>query len=307
MSIFTCSGTTNATLLQWQDGNGYLSGSYEYSSISGQAPQEQVTSNSGNLTGTLNGATISLSIGLQQPLYGTLDGGQLTLNVPQADGSFQAGTCNSGSLSDWNGAVAALDSQATSDNSTALDQQAQASTTAANQQQEQDAQADVSTLTQDATFSSDVNNIATDVQSTDTDLATTRSDAANGNGDQCINASTTVYNDAATTVYNDVLTTAYNDAGTISTDISTVRGDIRTVQSDQAALANRGLRATPGATDAISAAHAKIASAIFTVNADIDHANGDLATAYQLANSVGTGTCAGNGPGTPPAGLSHLK
>lgn len=48
----------------------------------------------------------------RRPLYGTLHGGTLTLNVPQSDGSMQAATCNQGSLSDWNKAVAALDSQA---------------------------------------------------------------------------------------------------------------------------------------------------------------------------------------------------
>jgi hypothetical protein len=184
---------------------------------------------------------------------------------------------------------------------------AAASQGAANQEQEQNAQNDVSTLTQDANFSSDVSSVANDVQSTDNDVATTRSDAANGNGDQCINASTTVYNDAATTVYNDDLTTVYNDVGAVASDISKVRGDIATVQSDQAALQNSGLPATSGAAAAISAAQSAIASAISTVNADIDHANGDLDTAYQIADSVGTAACAGDGPGTPPVGVSHLK
>jgi hypothetical protein len=224
MTVFVCPGTTSALLLQWQDGNGSLSGTYESSSLSGQAPDEQVSPESGDLSGTLNGSAISLSIGLQQPLYGTLDGTQLTLNVPQPDGSLQAATCNSGSLSDWNSAVAALDSQAASDNSAALQQQAQASSAAASQQQEQDAQADVTALTQDEDFSSDVNSVAGGVQATGNDLATTRADAGNGNGDQCLNASTTVYNDAATTVYNDVLTTTYNDAATVASGIAKVRG-----------------------------------------------------------------------------------
>jgi hypothetical protein len=307
MTMFICQGTANDTLLQWQDSNGYLSGSYQYSSISGQAPQEQVSTNAGDLSGNLNGNAISVSIGLQQPLYGTLDGSQLTLNVPQSDGSFQAGTCNSGSLSDWNSAVSALDSQVNSDNNTALQQQAQASTAAANQQQEQSAQGDVSTLTQDANLSSDVSSVTGDVQTTDGDLATTRSDAAQGNGDNCTNASSTVYNDAASTVYNDVLSTLSNDVGTVAIDISKVRSDISTVQNDQAALTNSGLPATSGAGSAISAAQAAIASAISTVNADIDHANGDLDTAYQIADSVGTGACAGDGPGSPPAGVSHLN
>jgi hypothetical protein len=184
---------------------------------------------------------------------------------------------------------------------------AAASQAAAHQQQEQNAQDDVSTLTQDTDFSGDVSSLTSDVQSEDSDLASERSDAANGNGDQCINASTTVYNDAATTVYNDDLTTVYNDSLTIANDISGVRKDISTVQADQAALQSNGLPATPGASAAISAAQAAITSAISTANADIDHANADLDAAYQIANSVGTGSCAGDGPGTPPAGVSHLK
>jgi hypothetical protein len=72
-------------------------------------------------------------------------------------------------------------------------------------------------------------------------------------------------------------------------------------------LAASGLSATPGAAAAISAVQAAIASAISTVNADIDHVNDDLVTAYQIADSVGTGACAGDGPGTPPAGVSHIK
>ena len=81
----------------------------------------------GNLVLTAaDGSDITLSIGLSQPLYGTLSGGQLTLNVPQSDGSFQAGTCNHSSLSDWNSTVATLDSQAGSDNQAANQQAAQA-------------------------------------------------------------------------------------------------------------------------------------------------------------------------------------
>lgn len=157
------------------------------------------------------------------------------------------------------------------------------------------------------TLSSDVTNVANDVRATDQDLAATRSDAANGNGDQCINASTTVYNDAATTVFNDVRTTLYNDTLTAATDISNLRKEIGTVQGNQAALRDSGLPATPGAATEIATAQAAIASAISAINTDIDHANGDLVTAYQVADSVGTGGCAGRGPGTAPAGASLLK
>jgi len=132
-------------------------------------------------------------------------------------------------------------------------------------------------------------------------------DVANGNSDQCINASTTVYNDAATTVYNDVLTTVFNDAGTTATDIASLRKDIATVQGDQSALASAGLPGTSGAGTAISAARSAIFSAIGTVNGYIDHANRDLRAAYAVANAVGTGACAGDGPGQAPSGIDHIK
>jgi hypothetical protein len=38
LTTFICAGSTSATLLQWTDSNDDLSGTYEYSSIGGQAP-----------------------------------------------------------------------------------------------------------------------------------------------------------------------------------------------------------------------------------------------------------------------------
>jgi hypothetical protein len=167
-------------------------------------------------------------------------------------------------------------------------------------------QNDLGTLNQDVSgMYGDVSKIAGDVSQTDNDLSQTRTDAANGNGDECLNASTTVYNDAATTVYNDVLTTAYNDAGTVGTDIAAIRKQISTIQADQAALQDLGQ--SPGGADAISSAQAAISSAISTVNPEITHLNSDLSAAYVVADSVGTGSCAGDGPGSAPEGLSPLK
>jgi len=266
VSTYLCSGSTSDELLQWRDDSGDLNGTYEFAQLSGQAPSEQVSSNSGELSGTLDGTAITLNIGLSQPLYGSLSGSQLSLNVPQSDGTIQASTCNQSSLSDWNSKVAALGSQASGDNQGANQAAAAQASASASASQESSA-----------------------------------------HDDQCINASTTVYNDAATTVYNDVLTTVYNDANTLANDIATLRKDIGTVQSDQTALSSAGLSGTPGAGAAVSAAQSAIASAITTANADIDHANRDLSAAYAVADSVGTGQCAGDGPGNSPSGVNHLS
>jgi hypothetical protein len=306
VDTYLCQGSTEDDLLQWRDSGGYLSGTYQQAQIAGQAPSEQVSSSTGSLSGTLNGTAITLDINGPQDLYGTLSGGQLSLNVPQSGGSIQTATCGQSSVDDWNKAVSALNGQAASDNQAANQAQASASQAQAQAAQESSAQGDVSMLRQDTSLSGDVSQIAGDVKSTDGDVAQTRADAANGNGDNCTNASSTVYNDAASTVYNDVLSTAYNDVLRAGDDISTLRKDISTVQGDQSALANAGLPGTPGADAAVSAAQAAISSAIYTVNGYVDHLNGDLSTSYAVADAVGTGACAGDGPGQAPAGLDHL-
>ncbi|MER6976982.1 hypothetical protein [Streptomyces carpinensis] len=39
----------------------------------------------------------------------------------------------------------------------------------------------------------------------------------------------------------------------------------------------------------------------------IDHLNGDMKTAYGIANTLGTGDCANTGAGEVPQGLSHIS
>jgi hypothetical protein len=310
MTTFICSGLSSATLLQWQDDNGYLSGSYEYSSISGQAPQEQVTPEQGDLTGTLNGNAISLTIGLQEPLYGTLDAGQLTLNIPQADGSFQAGTCDSGSLSDWNSAVAALESQVSSDNNSALQQQAQASQASANAAAEQQAQNDLNTL-EGLSLSSDLSKLSGDLTQTSNDLAAEKTAAAagpNADGGDCYNLTANVDYDAQENVEYDAQENfGYDLQENLVSDISSGRQDISALQSDLSNLQGMDLQAPSGAQSAITAAQSEIASAISTANADISQENGYVTQAYEVADSIATGSCAGDGPGSAPSPIQDIS
>lgn len=300
MSTFICSGGSSASLLQWQDSSGDLSGSYEYSSISGQAPQEQVTSNRGGLSGTLNENAISLSIGLQEPLYGTLNGGQLTLNIPQADGSFQAGTCSSGSLSDWNSTVQALDSQAASDNNTALQQQAQASSQAAQQQAQQQhddeinraqqalssdistLEGDASTLNSDTTLSGDISTMKSDYQTEQSDYQTELSDgcpAASGDA-SAVGSDASAIDSDQSAMQSDIqpLQGSSGIAG-IQTDISTVNGDISTLQ---------GLGASPAEdpSQAIALGEKAISNANAAIQWAIGQAKSIDAQAHQLAQTA---------------------
>ncbi|MBC3841119.1 hypothetical protein GXW82_14940 [Streptacidiphilus sp. 4-A2] len=153
----------------------------------------------------------------------------------------------------------------------------------------------------------DAAKITSDVTSTDNDLSHERSDIANGNGDYCYNIQGTVDYDATGTINYDVLGTASYDVSTEQTAITNTRQQITTVEQDQAALRTAGLPATPGAASALSRAQEQTGEAVATANKDIDELNADLSDAYRLANSAGTGDCAGDGPGSAPSGLPHLS
>src|SRR5262249_10778163 len=89
VSTYTCSYSSEDLLRQWKDQDGYLSGTYQDARLTGTAPQEQVTSGSGQLSGSISGSGITLNIGFSTSVYGTVNSSSVTLNVPQQDGTIQ--------------------------------------------------------------------------------------------------------------------------------------------------------------------------------------------------------------------------
>ena len=230
---YLCSGITSGELLQWRDSGGDLSGTYQYADLSGQAPSEQVSPSSGNLTGTLDGTAITMSIGLSQDLYGTLSGGQLTLNVPQQNGTIQAVTCSQASIDDWNKAVGALTSQAGSDNQQASQAQAQASHDQAVSNAQSSLSRDVTSLQGDASSLENDNTLAGDVTTMKQDYQSEQNDWQ------------TEQNDAGTCGVS-------GDAGGISGDASAIGGDQSALQADIGSLQSNGMASVKTDISAIS-------------------------------------------------------
>jgi hypothetical protein len=145
-----------------------------------------------------------------------------------------------------------------------------------------------------------------DVTTADADLAKEREDAKGGNGDYCYNVESVVGYDAESVVGYDVTSSAGYNVDQEQQAVTGIRTQITTLQQALADLTTVGLPALPGARAAISTAQTNNATAITTTNKAIDHLNGDLKTAYNIANTLGTGDCADSGPGEVPDGLSRI-
>jgi hypothetical protein len=170
------------------------------------------------------------------------------------------------------------------------------------------AQGDIGTLQSDAgSLTGDVSSLNSDVTQANTDLATTKSDASQGQGSYCVNVDSTVYNDAASTLYNDQVSTTSNDANTLQTGIGSVRSDISTVNGDLQTLSADGIAAPSEANTAISSAQSAISAAVTKGNADISAVEADVSQGYAIANGLATGSCQGDGPGSPPSPVQPIS
>lgn len=139
------------------------------------------------------------------------------------------------------------------------------------------------------------------------DLAQLRKDAKGGNGEDCYNVEYVVGYDAEEVVGYDVTSTAGYDVDQEQQGVTQLRSRITDLKDAQAALTADGLPALHGASTAIATAEAHLGTAITTTNKAIDDLNATMKTPYGIANSLGTGDCAGSGPGKVPQGLSHVS
>lgn len=275
LSTYLCPGVTSDTLLQWRDSDGSLSGTYESAQLSGQAPQEQVSSDSGELSGSLDGTAITLNIGVSQPLYGTLSGSRLTLNVPRSDGTLQADTCSQASLNDWNKTVVSLNSQASGENNPANQQAAQQQLASAVSSLESDSM----TLNNDTSLSGALTKMKHDYGQEQSAWQTVQSAS-------CQNVSY----DAGAVSYDagavnfDLGTLNYDVTSLRNRDIQAVKYDLSNVSLDLSGLQNLGMTPDTDSSSAVAAGNRALTSA---ANA-ISWADGQGSTINNEAKQLAT-------------------
>lgn len=144
---------------------------------------------------------------------------------------------------------------------------------------------------------SPLSTLRSDRKQADADLAGTQHDARRGPGSDCYNAQTVDY-DAADNVGYDVTDGMSYDRNEIRDAISAARQAIEDVTSALNVLNADGLPAPIGADRTVRAARTAITSTVAAANTEIDRGNADLSSAYQIANGIASGACAGTGPGS---------
>jgi hypothetical protein len=238
----------------------------------------------------------------------TRDG--VSATVLDSGGEFLGqGLCSSFQSGGWSEDVSA-ESSINASRQAAADASAASASTAAKVAADGQSAADaLSALQQDTgSLSNDADALGGDVSATNSDLHAEQSDAAQGPGDECVNASTTVYNDAATTIYNDEQTTLANDLQSAGRDIASTRSDVGALQAADEALSAEGLTAPNGASAAINAARKAVTQLISDGSTDIDAVAADVSQAYRIADGMATGACADSTvPGSPPAPPQRLS
>lgn len=180
---------------------------------------------------------------------------------------------------------------------------------------ESTAEGDVNSLSEEVgSFPHSLDTIQQAVSQSATDLKQEKADASAGpgsdtSGEGCVGIANAVYNDAVSALYNDRQSALLGGVDNLGEFISAARKDIATVQQDQKTLAASGLPGTSGASAQIQTAEAQISSAITTANQDTDSVAANVAAGYQLADSVLSGNCSGEGvstPGSAPTPPAHL-
>jgi hypothetical protein len=248
-----------AAFIQWTRSGNQLVGSFEDTNID-SSDDTQIDTNSSGFTGVVSGSAITLvftqALGGATNLSGTLSAHQVTLDVPNGDGTLVSDTFSPSTVAAYNTDVAGLQHSA--------DVAKAAAATAANQQEEQQAaqqaaqaaqqaaqqaqqaldsavdsasnavsndetgiQSDVSSLTTDAAgFTTDLQSAATDLASLQTDFNTVKSDASSKNGSAC---------DDAAQVGDDESQIG-DDQSQVGDDVSGGTSDLQSAQTDLASL-----------------------------------------------------------------------
>lgn len=262
-----------------------------------------------SLTGSDSGGNVTIYGLRSTPVFGTLTGSVLSLQLPQSDGSVVTGSFYRSSVAAYDQALAHWQTQINQENASAGQAAAQA---AARQQREDNLKAaidgalnnvedDLSNMQSTYSLSGDLDTVDGDLSTVQGDLQTVQGDNSDLTGD--------IQDASGHSIFCQDVATEYQDAGVLVNDAKVMVGDARRLvgsdlMQDQTAILSAApdwasywkarsalpsyVPNTPVPPLAVAVAEGKgtIRSAVAHVNGDIAQANGYITQAYAMPNAA---------------------
>jgi hypothetical protein len=295
---------TLADFLQWTDNGGAVAGTLQEDTLTGSAPNEDLSTATVTVAGQIQGSKISVSLNSDTSVFGTYSNGTVTLNIPQNSGTLAAVTFRTAPPSAFNLAVSAIQRNISSQNSTAAVALQAEAAAAAIDKAAQAVTGDVSQLSSDqSAIASAVAGLPPALAKESADLGTTAQDEqatvaaaqAGQNTDQVCTDADQVASDAdgvsaAADNVQGELNQARSDASSTATDLQAFQA----AEANDPSAAPSGLPTSQGVDQAISSTTAAVAAALATTNQDVATANTQDTAAYNDAVAASQqGDCAG--------------
>lgn len=320
-SGYLSAGSGYVAFIQWNNHKGTVSGTEEFVTINGQAPNLSTQSRSIEVSGTITGSTISLRFGSSAKVFGTFSGNSITIDIPQQDGTLAPFVYKKANATEFNSAVGQFDQEESVLNNQALQSQQTSNTEDKIIKDVKTVNADVADLNTSQLSSDSVSMLASLHQEAKA-LAATKTEEQKvlsevnsvSNFQLCNDAEYNVGNyaiykvasDAQYLVENTAIYGVAEDIQSLEDIIHKLKADFSQLQTARQTLpwfTPQGAPTQGQINQAISAISVTIPAAVSTTNDEISQANAYVTTAFQYVDQAyQAGNC-----GTPPTAPSPQK
>jgi hypothetical protein len=311
---YMTANNSKVAFIQWRTAShGHLHGMITEYGIGGSAPAQTVSINSERFIGTMKGNSVTLKFAalyfLHSSAHGTLDGGVLTMWVPQSDGTVRQMSFSQANKAGHDRAIAALHRTVRHANLLVAKQQASQRQRPANAQAAQSSQTALSRLYRASSLASGgmladgLARLADHLHAARAHLAREKNDAM-GDNKYCA-AALTVGGDAK--AVDGAFMSVQGDALSLMSDISNIRYDVTTENALLRHLKKAGATVPDSASQVIASASANLKPTIAKANYYIDQINTIDARARSIANNMATRKCSGAKNGTILHPIPHIR
>jgi hypothetical protein len=236
---------------------------------------------------------------LRAHAHGRLNGSDLTMVVPQSDGTATQATFSQSDRAGYDHAIARLHARIRHAAVLSAKQQASSRREPAHAEAEQSTQTTLNALYSESSLAlggklaTGLAGLAATVQAARSHLAREKQDAS-GDNKYC-SAALTVTGDAE--AVGGALQHAQGAVLSLMADITAVRHDVASATADLRHLRRSGLSVPSRASDVIATANSRLKQAIVAANAYIDQVNAIAVHAKTLSDNMAVGRCSGGRSG----------